>query len=47
MSTAGMSVQDEEPKRRRARRTALILGLLAAAFYIGIFCLVHWRHTFS
>jgi hypothetical protein len=40
-------MQDEDAKRRRARRTALILGLLAVAFYIGIFCLVHWRNTYS
>ncbi|MGH8371698.1 MAG: hypothetical protein ACRETO_03075 [Gammaproteobacteria bacterium] len=42
-----MSMQDGDANRRRARRTALILGVLALAFYIGIFCLVHWRHTIS
>jgi len=42
-----MQMQQDESKRRRARRTALIFGLLALAFYIGIFCLVHWRHTLA
>ena len=30
--------------RRRALRTAALLGLLALAFYVGIFFLVHYRH---
>ncbi|HET7922230.1 MAG TPA: hypothetical protein VFM15_05690 [Gammaproteobacteria bacterium] len=33
--------------RRRARRTALVFGLIALAFYVGIFCLMHWRHALS
>jgi hypothetical protein len=32
------------PARRRALRTAALLGLLALAFYVGIFFLVHYRH---
>jgi hypothetical protein len=30
--------------RRRAVRTAVIMGLVALAFYVGIFFIVSWRH---
>ncbi len=30
--------------RRGALRTALILALVALAFYVGIFLIVAWRH---
>ena len=30
--------------RRAALRTALILALVALAFYVGIFLIVSWRH---
>jgi hypothetical protein len=30
--------------RRGALRTALILALVALAFYVGIFLIVSWRH---
>ncbi|HEX6549625.1 MAG TPA: hypothetical protein VF117_03050 [Gammaproteobacteria bacterium] len=46
-----MSMQQDDPqltaKRRRARRTALIFGIVALAFYVAIFCLVRWRHGFG
>lgn len=34
----------QTPARRRALRTAALLGLLALAFYVGIFFLVKYRH---
>lgn len=30
--------------RRRARLTALVLGLVALAFYVGFIVLMHYRH---
>lgn len=30
--------------RRRAIRTAVLLAIVAVAFYVGIFLLVKWRH---
>ncbi|HEV7165251.1 MAG: hypothetical protein ACHQAZ_05840 [Gammaproteobacteria bacterium] len=30
--------------RRRALRTVVLLGLVALAFYVGIFLIVSWRH---
>jgi len=30
--------------RRRAMRTAVLLAIVALAFYVGIFLLVKWRH---
>lgn len=48
---AEASVRKDETEltanRRRARRTALAFGILALAFYVGIFCLMHWRHAFQ
>lgn len=35
---------NEEQGHKRALRTALILALVALAFYAGIFLLVGWRH---
>lgn len=33
-----------KPEMRKAMRNAVLLGLLALAFYVGIFFLVKWRH---
>jgi hypothetical protein len=30
-------VSDEAERRRKARRNAILLGLLAAAFYVGFY----------
>lgn len=32
------------PAMKKAMRNAVLLGLLALAFYVGIFILVKWRH---
>ncbi|HEX5340569.1 MAG TPA: hypothetical protein VFX47_06780 [Gammaproteobacteria bacterium] len=50
MTANEMNLRQDDPldaKRRRARRTAWIFGILALAFYAGIFCLMHWRHLLS
>ena len=41
---AAASMSGDEVTRRRTLRTALLLGLLALAFYVGIFFIVKWRH---
>ena len=33
-----------KPEMKKAMRNAVLLGLLALAFYVGIFLLVKWRH---
>lgn len=38
-----MSAADFQPARSRAKRTALILGLVAVAIFIGFIALVAWR----
>ena len=35
---------DQQQGHKRALRTALILALVALAFYAGIFLLAGWRH---
>ena len=41
----GAAVTDEQQQgQKRALRNALILALVALAFYAGIFLLVSWRH---
>ncbi len=47
MSAMPQAAPDEHtpaPGRRRARLTALVLGLVALAFYVGFIVLVHYRH---
>jgi len=44
MAAASMNGMDVAATRRRALRTALLLGVIALAFYVGIFFLVKWRH---
>ncbi len=41
---ADMQDQAGQGRQRRALRTALIMGVLALAFYVGIFLIVSWRH---
>lgn len=41
----GAAVAGEQQQgQKRALRNALILALVALAFYAGIFLLVSWRH---
>ena len=39
-----MHKQSTNPGAKKALRNAVLLGLLALAFYVGIFFLVKWRH---
>ncbi|MDE2196649.1 MAG: hypothetical protein KGJ56_05625 [Gammaproteobacteria bacterium] len=32
-------------RRRRALRTAVIVALVALAFYVGFFFVMHWKHA--
>ena len=41
--SVNLSAQDAEEKRRRAKRAAVLLGLVAAAFYIGFIVLTYFR----
>lgn len=34
----------QQARKRAALRNALILAIIAAAFYAGIFLVVSWRH---
>ena len=38
-----LSSPDMEEKRRRAKRAAVLLGLVAAAFYIGFIVMTYFR----
>jgi hypothetical protein len=40
---ANLSEHDVEEKRRRAKRAAVLLGFVAAAFYIGFIILMYLR----
>ena len=42
-----MTVPEREtlPQRRRALRTAVIVALVALAFYVGFFFVMHWKHA--
>jgi len=37
------SAHEAEEKRRRAKRAAVLLGLVAAAFYVGFIVLTYFR----
>jgi hypothetical protein len=39
-----MDKQGRPKGAKKAMRTAVLLGLLALVFYVGIFLLVKWRH---
>lgn len=38
-----MSSDEQAERRRRAKRAAVLLGLVAAAFYIGFIVLTYFR----
>ena len=38
-----LSSAEQAERRRRARRSALLLGLVAASFYIGFMILTYFR----
>jgi uncharacterized membrane protein (DUF485 family) len=43
MATNAPLTSDLESQRRRAKRTAALLGLIAATFYIGFIVLTYFR----
>ena len=38
-----MSATEQAERRRRAKRAAVLLGLVAAAFYVGFIILTYFR----
>ncbi len=45
MSAEAPAVSDGAARRRGVRRTALLLGFVAAAFYVGFIVMMVWRAT--
>ena len=41
--SVNLSAHEVEERRRRAKRAALLLGLVAASFYIGFMILTYFR----
>jgi hypothetical protein len=45
MSAAIPTGPDASQRRRGVRRTAVLLGIVAAAFYVGFIVMMVWRAT--
>ena len=43
MASVNLPVNEAEERRRRAKRAAVLLGLVAAAFYVGFIILTYFR----
>ena len=45
MAGSGITVaeSDQERRQRGVRRTALLLGIVAAVFYVGFIAMMVWR----
>ncbi len=43
MATPSTPAFDPEARARRVRRTALLLGMAAAVFYVGSLLILVWR----
>ena len=41
--SVNLSAHEVEERRRRAKRAAVLLGLVAAAFYVGFIILTYFR----
>ena len=41
--SVNLSAHEAEERRRRVKRTALLLGLVAASFYVGFMVLTYFR----
>jgi hypothetical protein len=41
--SVNLSAHEAEEKRRRAKRAAILLGLVAASFYVGFIILTYFR----
>jgi hypothetical protein len=45
MSASAPIVSDGGKRRREVRRSALLLGIVAAVFYVGFMVMMIWRAT--
>ena len=45
MSASAPTVSDDGKRRRDVRRSALLLGIVAAVFYVGFMAMMIWRAT--
>jgi hypothetical protein len=45
MSANAPTVSDGGKRRRDVRRSALLLGIVAAVFYVGFMVMMIWRAT--
>ena len=45
MSAEVATVPDAGKRQRGVRRTAVLLGIVAAAFYVGFIIMMVWRAT--
>ena len=45
MSLSVPTLPDAGKRRRDVRRTAVVLGIVAAAFYVGFIAMMIWRAT--
>jgi hypothetical protein len=45
MSSNAPAMADSGKRRRDVRRTALLLGIVAAVFYVGFIAMMIWRAT--
>ena len=45
MAVNAPTVSDGGARRRGVRRTALLLGIIAAGFYVGFIAMMVWRAT--
>ena len=41
--SVNLTAHEAEERRRRAKRAAVLLGLVAAAFYVGFIVLTYFR----
>jgi len=45
MAVSAPTAPDAGKRRRDVRRTAVVLGIIAAAFYVGFIVMMVWRAT--
>jgi hypothetical protein len=45
MSAGSVTVSDASQRQRGVRRTAVLLGIVAAVFYVGFIVMMIWRAT--
>jgi hypothetical protein len=45
MSAAATTMTDAGKRQRAVRRTAVLLGIVAATFYVGFIVMMIWRAT--